>query len=213
MSDSTDNGSAPHAADEDDAPPTWDDMREDGAMVIDNPHDKLAVYVGGAGHVVIMSQGLAEDAPHFHTVHCADVSKLIDALRDAMPDAQEQERLFDEQCEQAERDYAAWLAAGGDQSMSDEEIRIHGLWGRLGALSANISKLAKQISGESPIARSTLVMAEADGRNHLADLIAKHALAVRQRLALADELTLVSKRPPRYAEYLAAVQQLDQQGN
>lgn len=87
------------------APPTWAVMRRDGLMLVDDKYDKLAVYVGGdEGHVVIMSQGMVGDEPHFHTVHCTVVEKLIAALKGVLPLAQEDQRIFEEKCEQAARD-------------------------------------------------------------------------------------------------------------
>ncbi|WP_404299808.1 hypothetical protein [Alicycliphilus denitrificans] len=93
-----------------------------------------------------------------------------------------------------------------------KERQLQSMWGRLGGMSVTISMLGKQLSGEMPIARSTLVMAEADGRNHLNDLAKRHADTVRARVQLADEIAAISRRPPRYAEYVAAAEALEKEG-
>ena len=90
-----------------------------------------------------------------------------------------------------------------------EEERIYSLQGRIGGLGAAIFSHTRQLTGEVPIGRSTLVMAQADGRNHLKDLESKRVAAIRERLRLADELAALGKKPRRYAEYLAAVKELD----
>jgi hypothetical protein len=47
-------------------------------------------------------------------VHCSDVKALQSALEKAFPEAAEQERIFDDKCEQGARDHDAWMAAGAD---------------------------------------------------------------------------------------------------
>lgn len=93
--------------------------------------------------------------------------------------------------------------------VTPEEERIYSLQGRIGGLGAAIFSHARQLTGEVPIGRSTLVMAQADGRNHLKDLESKRVAAIRERLRLADELAALGKKPRRYAEYLGAVKDLD----
>ncbi|QIL69582.1 hypothetical protein G7048_15575 [Diaphorobacter sp. HDW4B] len=95
------------------AGPSWDEMRAEGLMVVDHEYDKLAVYVGGdEGSVVVMSQDFADKQLQFLIVPCANVRKLIYALEQALPDAEEDERAFNLKCEHAERDYDAAVARG-----------------------------------------------------------------------------------------------------
>ncbi len=109
-----------------------------------------------------------------------------------------------------EADFAAYEASKEkSRPFSAAEHQTHQMWAKLGALSTTISTLAKQLSGEMPISRSKLIMAEAERRNYLSELEARHAKAVRDRLHLADQIAAVTKRPPRYAEYLAAARALD----
>lgn len=96
--------------------------------------------------------------------------------------------------------------------MTPDELRIQSLQGQMGGLSTTIFAHTKQLTGERPIGRITLLMAQAEGRNHLQDLQAKRATAIRERLRIADELALLGKKPPRYAEYLAAAKALDTGG-
>jgi|GEM_PF-5983930 len=111
-----------------------------------------------------------------------------------------------------EADFAAYQASKeNSKPLSAEEQQTHLMWAKLGALSSTISMLAKQLGGEMPISRAKLIMAEAERRNYLSELKARHAKAVRDRLQLADEIAAVTKRPPRYAEYLAAARALDEQ--
>ena len=111
-----------------------------------------------------------------------------------------------------EADFAAYQASKeNSKPFSAEEQQTHLMWAKLGALSTTISTLAKQLGGEMPISRAKLIMAEAERRNYLSELKARHAKAVRDRLQLADEIAAVTKRPPRYAEYLAAARALDKQ--
>lgn len=94
-----------------DAPPTWDEMRSAGLMVTDSRFDKLAVYLGGNGHLVIMSQGIGENSPHFHSVHCSNVEALVAALQAELPNAFAANLAFEKECEQGERESAAWQAS------------------------------------------------------------------------------------------------------
>lgn len=95
----------------------------------------------------------------------------------------------------------------------EKQERLRTLEGRLGGMSTTIAALSKQLSGEKHIARSTLVMAEADGRDHLKDMAKRRAGLIRERVKLADEITALSHRPPRYAAYVAAVHALEEEGS
>ena len=95
--------------DDDRSPPTWADMREHGGMVVDKESDKLAVYVGGDGHVVVMF-GPSEHAAEFVPVHCSDVPALIKRLTDALPQAVEDDRQAQALWEAAESQYEAHVA-------------------------------------------------------------------------------------------------------
>lgn len=96
--------------------------------------------------------------------------------------------------------------------MTPEERHIQSLQGQIGGLGATIYAYTKQLAGERVIGRITLVMAQAEGRDHLKDLATWRANAIRERLRIADELASFGKRPPRYAEYLAAAKALEAGG-
>lgn len=95
----------------DDGPPTWDDMRAAELMITDARFDKLAVYLGGEGHLVIMSQGVGDDSPHFNSVHCSNVEALVAALEAELPNAFAANLVFEKECEQGEREQDAWHAS------------------------------------------------------------------------------------------------------
>ncbi|MGC3984807.1 MAG: hypothetical protein QM777_08815 [Pseudorhodoferax sp.] len=97
-----------HIEDED-RPPTWAEMRESGGMVVDDEDVKLAVYVGGHGHVVVMV-GPSDHAAEYMPVHHAAVRSLIEALEKAIPEAVEEERQTELRWEAAEREYQAHVA-------------------------------------------------------------------------------------------------------
>lgn len=68
--------------------PTWDEMRGHGCMVIDDAMQKLAVYAGACGAVVLMEQHI--DSPVHHTViDHGMVPALITALTKAEVEAVE----------------------------------------------------------------------------------------------------------------------------
>ncbi len=114
-----------------------------------------------------------------------------------------------ERLAEVEREYGSKPLRG---QTPPQELRAISLSGVLGGLSSKIRSCTMQLSGEMPIARATLVMAEAEGRNHLRKLEEQREWAIRERLRIADELASFTKRPPRYAEYLAAVHALDEGG-
>lgn len=110
----------------------------------------------------------------------------------------------------AEREEALWRSTW--RPMTPEELHIQSLQAQLGGLGSAIYAYTKQLAGQRVIGRTTLVMAQADGRNRLQDLETWRADAIRKRLHVADELALLGKKPPRYAEYLAAEKALDTGG-
>lgn len=95
--------------DDDNSPPTWADMREHGCIVVDREHEKVAVYNGADGHVVLML-GPNEHGAEFMPVHCSDVPALIAKLVEALPQAIEDDRQAQARWEAAERQYEAHVA-------------------------------------------------------------------------------------------------------
>lgn len=95
--------------DEDNSPPTWAEMRENGSILVDEAYDKLAVYVGGEGHVVIAASQ-SELESEYMAVHCTNVPALIKALSEALPQAVEEDRQTQALWEAAEREYEAHVA-------------------------------------------------------------------------------------------------------
>lgn len=95
--------------DEDNSPPTWADLRAQGCMVVDEEYDKLAVYVGGDGHVVIAA-GQAELEAEYTAVHCTNVPSLLAKLAEALPQAVEDDRQAQALWEAAESQYEAHVA-------------------------------------------------------------------------------------------------------
>lgn len=80
----TNEHQASQAAPSESETPTWDELRAEGCVVVDEKYEKLAIYVGGEeGHVVILSQNLGEEAPNFNPVHCSHVPSLVQALQQA----------------------------------------------------------------------------------------------------------------------------------
>lgn len=95
--------------DDDNRPPTWAEMREHGCMVVDQPDEMLAVYLGKDGHVVLMV-GPNEHAAEYMPVHCSSVPALIEKLTEALPQAAEDDRQAQARWEAAERQYEAHVA-------------------------------------------------------------------------------------------------------
>ena len=86
MTDFPDNPAA-YTPSEDTAP-SWDELREGGCLLIDDSLQKLAIYAGGGGCVVLMEQNF--DSPVHHTVIDHDkVPALIAALTKAQGEAAE----------------------------------------------------------------------------------------------------------------------------
>lgn len=94
-------------------PPTWDEMREEGGMVVDLAEDKFAAYVGGDGHIVLMSQGFDDAVPHFRPIHCDDVRAFIAKLEALIPQAEQEKREAEARWEAAEREHATSTAEQG----------------------------------------------------------------------------------------------------
>lgn len=96
-----------------------------------------------------------------------------------------------------------------NESKGPDAQAIYDLQGRLGPLSSAITTYGRMLSGAVPISRTTLTMAQAEGRNYLADIGAKHARYVRERLDIANKLAAMGAPARRHAEYLAAAQALE----
>ena len=92
--------------------PSWDEMRAEGLMVQDGEYDKLGVYVGGDGHLVVMSQDAPGDDPQFLLIHCSKVDALVAKLRNLKPEAEEEQAHMEALYEQAGREYDAAVARG-----------------------------------------------------------------------------------------------------
>lgn len=95
--------------DDDSSPPTWADLREQGSILVDEAYAKLAVYVGGDGHVVVAASQ-SELEVEYIAVHCNSVPALIKALAEALPQAVEEDRQAQARWEAAEREYEAHAA-------------------------------------------------------------------------------------------------------
>lgn len=68
-------------------PPSWDDLRAEGLVVVEDKFLKVAVYLGAEGAVVVKSQNFEElQANHFFLEH-RDAQRLIDALTKAQAEA------------------------------------------------------------------------------------------------------------------------------
>jgi len=72
---------------EDDAP-TFDELREDGCMLIDDSTQRLAVYPGGGGNVILMEESFDSSVRHI-VIDEAVVPSLIAALTKARTEAAE----------------------------------------------------------------------------------------------------------------------------
>ncbi len=100
---------------EDSSPPAWAELREQGSILVDEAYDKLAVYVGGDGHVVVAA-GQSELEAEYMAVHCSNVPALIKALAEALPQAVEEDRKTQALWAAAEREYEAHVAQQQDNA-------------------------------------------------------------------------------------------------
>ncbi|KRC30670.1 hypothetical protein [Acidovorax sp. Root217] len=84
---------------DDEAPPSWQDLRDDGAVLIDTPDQKLAVYAGDLSAVVLVSQELDDPLPRFipmeHTLIPELVAKLTKVQSEAAAISAEWEAKYE----------------------------------------------------------------------------------------------------------------------
>jgi len=76
-------------------PPSWDDLRDAGCMLIDHEYQKVAIYASEAGAVVFVSASLGDEQATYQPLEPDDVPKLIDALINVSREARATERRRD----------------------------------------------------------------------------------------------------------------------
>ncbi|MGV3679791.1 MAG: hypothetical protein ACO1PM_08705 [Acidovorax sp.] len=89
---------------DDEAPPSWQDLRDDGALIIDTEHQKIAVYAGEMGDVVLASQELDDPVPRFNVLDRAVIPDLIAKLTAAQTEAATIAAQWDAKYEAFEKD-------------------------------------------------------------------------------------------------------------
>ena len=99
----------------DDTPPTWDDMRTARLMVVDDAYEKLAVYAGADGHIVIMSQQDGDDEPSYTSIHCRSLDALEAAIRFVRPEAEKENERFEARLDAIEIEYQRHVRAQGSE--------------------------------------------------------------------------------------------------
>lgn len=72
---------------DDEAPPSWQDLRDDGAMLIDDSNQKLAVYPGNLGAVVLASQEHNDPVPRFIVLDHGLIPELVAKLTKVQAEA------------------------------------------------------------------------------------------------------------------------------
>lgn len=95
------------------APPTWEELRESGQLVVDLEDSKLAVYTGDLGSVVLASQEFEDVNTRFIVLDPACVPALVAALDRAHGEAA---ALTDQWCTKYESAEMAHAEAGGAAS-------------------------------------------------------------------------------------------------
>ncbi|MBT2322545.1 hypothetical protein J7E62_09325 [Variovorax paradoxus] len=100
--------------DSEDTGPTWAEMRGSGCMLIDTMQ-KLAVYAGGSGAVILMEQSFDDAKPHYVVIDNDVVPKLIAALTKAQVESAE---VFAAEMERMEAELAAHEATAQEQGAS-----------------------------------------------------------------------------------------------
>lgn len=95
------------------APPTWEELRESGQLIVDLEDSKLAVYTGDLGSVVLASQEFEDAKPRFIVLDPACVPALVAALHKEHAEASTLAALLDAKYEAAEM---APTGAGGSAS-------------------------------------------------------------------------------------------------
>ncbi|WP_143694606.1 hypothetical protein [Variovorax sp. JS1663] len=98
-----------------DTAPTFDELREGGCMLIDDSLQKLAVYPGGGGNVVLMEQNFDSEVHHI-VIDQDKVPALITALTKAQAEAAEAWAEVEKEIEQ----YAAAESATMGHAASGE---------------------------------------------------------------------------------------------
>lgn len=71
------------AVDVDAGPPTWEQLRAEQLVVVDDEFLKLAVYVGAEGALVVMTQEFDERQPRQFFVEYQYAPRLIETLAKA----------------------------------------------------------------------------------------------------------------------------------
>lgn len=100
MTDFPDNPAA-YTPSEDTAP-NWDQLREGGCMLIDNSLQKLAVYPGGGGNVILMEEDFDSEVRHI-VIDQTVVPALIAALTKAQAETAEAWAEVEKEIEAATR--------------------------------------------------------------------------------------------------------------
>ncbi|CAN7503661.1 hypothetical protein LJR074_003495 [Acidovorax sp. LjRoot74] len=95
------------------APPTWEELRESGRLIVDLEDSKLAVYTGDLGSVVLASQEYEDANPRFIVLDPDCVPALVAALHKARVEASALAAQWDAKYEAAEMAHAE---AGGAAS-------------------------------------------------------------------------------------------------
>ncbi|PNG53199.1 MULTISPECIES: hypothetical protein [unclassified Variovorax] len=98
-----------------DTAPSWEDMRQGGCMLIDDSLQKLAVYAGGGGSVVLMEEDCDSDL-RFVVIEHDKVPALVAALTKAQAEAAE---IWAE----VEKEIEAYEAAGS--GIASGEVGSH----------------------------------------------------------------------------------------
>ena len=89
-------------------PPSWDELREAGLMVVDRGGALIGLYCSDTGHAVLVSNFTNPDRPEIVVIESEHIQALIDALTKMKPEAIASSREYDAKCE---REYAAHEAS------------------------------------------------------------------------------------------------------
>lgn len=110
---------------DDEAPPSWQDLRDGGAMLIDTEHQKLAVYPGDLGTVVLASQEEGDPVPRFIVLEHDFIPEVVARFTKVQAEAAAIAAEWDAKYEAIEKDphctqEAADLAAGNTSTWIDD---------------------------------------------------------------------------------------------
>jgi hypothetical protein len=86
-----------------DAPPTWEQLRAEGGLLIDDAIQKLGIYIGAEGALVLMHADISDQAPAHLVIDPSFAPTLSAALTKFAPEA---ERVGKEFWERVESEYA-----------------------------------------------------------------------------------------------------------